>query len=95
MKKFFAIVLVILLIMGLAACHANKGDFFDSGDRFTIVEHNTCNDSNKIDNYILVDEETGVLYLLLYTSMYRMSMTVLLNTDGTPMTLEEYKNENH
>lgn len=96
MKKFFVIILVIILISGLSGCgYADKGELLDSGGRFTVVEHNTCNDPFEFDSFTLVDEETGVLYVLLYKTHYRMAMTALLNTDGTPMTLEEYKNENH
>lgn len=95
MKKIFAIILVILLITGLAGCctYPMQGDIFDSGGRFTVVEYNTCNDpikSIKLGSYTLVDKETGVLYVLLYKTN-KLAMTVLLNADGTPMILEEYK----
>lgn len=97
MKKIFAIVLVILLMTRLAGCYVEpaQGDLFDSGGRFTVVEHNTCNDSTKYYSFTLVDEETGVLYVLIHTNQHKMAMTVLLNADGTPMTLEEYKTCKH
>jgi hypothetical protein len=86
MKKVMAIALITLVLAGLVGCYAEKGEAFTSGGRFVVVEHNTA--GSETSNYILKDSETGVMYLLLYSSSSygpHMALTVLLNPDGTPM----------
>lgn len=92
MKKLITILLAVFLLISLTACMPDKGDNFTSGGRFIVVEYNdSC---NEMSNYILEDSETGVLYLLVYSYAshgLHMALTVLMNSDGTPMTLEEYE----
>lgn len=92
MKKFITILLVVFLLIGMAACVPDKGDSFTCGGRFIVVENNDA--GWEISNYVLEDSETGVLYLLVYSYANHgphMALTVLLNSDGTPMTMEGYK----
>lgn len=91
MKKLIAILLALFLLIGTTACMPDKGDNFTSGGRFIVVEYN--DQGLEMTNYILEDSETGILYLLLYSSVSygpHMALTVLLNSDGMPMTMEEY-----
>ena len=45
--------------------------------------------SGATDGYFyLVDKNTGVVYLC-YQGTYRRAITVMLNTDGTPITAEQ------
>lgn len=91
MKQLITILLTLFLLIGLTACMPDKGDNFTSGGRFIVAEYNDS--GSEMSNYILEDSETGVLYLLLYSSAAHgphMALTVLLNPDGTPMTMEEY-----
>lgn len=92
MKKFITILLALFLLISMTACIPDKGDSFTCGGRFIVVEKN--NEGSEMSNYILKDSETGVLYLLVYSyASYgpHMALTVLLNSDGTPMTMEGYK----
>ena len=46
-------------------------------------------DRSGVDGYFyLVDKNTSVVYLC-YDGVYRRAITVMLNTDGTPITAEQ------
>jgi hypothetical protein len=90
MKKFIIILLTLFLLIGMTACVPDKGDSLTCDKRFIVVEN--YDTGSELSNCILEDSETGVLYLLIYSySSYRpyMALTVLLNSDGTPMIMEE------
>lgn len=80
MKK--AIVLSAILTIFLSGCcFATKNNESELYERFEVVEQEgMCR--------IIVDNETGVLYFY-DRSAHQSGLTVLLNADGTPMTLEE------
>lgn len=76
MKKLF--VCVCLIAMLLTGCSHNSLERSEIKQRFATVE--------KYGNYsIIVDLETNVMYLKFETSSYKYGITVLLNSDGTPM----------
>lgn len=92
MKKIITIILAVSLVMSLAACgtSASAESAKDDGVRFQCVEK--CGvDSPVYDRiYIYVDTQTGVLYVGCMAANHSF-MTVLVNSDGTPMIWEGYE----
>lgn len=87
MKKLAIFVCCISLIF-MCGCGREVGENFTDSERFTIVSGNNLN--TPYHETIIVDEETGVMYLTLY-AYYQFGITPLLNADGTPMLAEEGK----
>lgn len=76
MKRIVTV--VILLLICVSGC--GKSNVYLDG-RFEVVE--------RVGSWcIIVDNETKVLYLQ-DSGSYRGGITVILNPDGTPMTLKE------
>ena len=80
MKKVISLILVIAIIL-LVACNDVEADtqtnYIQDLDRFTIV----------------VDEETGVNYIVRNYYQESTVITVRLNADGTPYVSEVKRNE--
>ena len=73
MKKLIACATLI----GMLLCGCASANSF-MNDRFITVQ--------KDGSYsILVDTETNVMYLTYESATYKYGITVLLNSDGTPM----------
>jgi len=87
MKKLAIFVSCISLIF-MCGCGSKVGDNFTYSGRFTIVSGD--NPYAPYHETIIADEETGVMYLVVY-SPYHFAITPLLNADGTPMLTEEGK----
>lgn len=89
MKRLIAAILAVLLTLSImTGCGESAGvaNEIEPQDRFQCVDFPT----GLHDACIFVDMETGVLYLG-NTSMNHTFMTVLLNTDGTPMIWGEWE----
>ena len=85
MKKLAIFVCCISLIF-MCGCGRKTDENFTNSERFTIVSGNNSN--APYYETIIADEETGVMYLIVYAS-YHFGITPLLNADGTPMLAEE------
>ncbi len=86
MKKFLAIVLCLVCVLSLAACK-QEGDIVISSKyvNFEVVEI-TAN------GRVIVDEETGVLYLWYKDlSNYGQTLTPLYNDDGTLKNIADFE----
>lgn len=84
MKKLIIILCCILLIF-LCGCGREQGEEFTTSERFSIVSGDDLN--APYCETIIVDNNTGVLYLVVYT-LYKCGITPLLNADGTPMLIK-------
>lgn len=85
MKKLTIIICCILLVF-MYGCGRKTGEYYTQSQRFQIVSgHNL---DAPYDEAIIVDNETGVLYLTMH-SMYNFGITPLLNADGTPMLIKD------
>lgn len=87
--KLFVIILASFLFVNLFNKENKKEEnenSFSYDTRFVTVEEDGT-------HKIIVDKETNVLYLECETSSNRYGITVLLNSDGTPMLLNENKGE--
>ena len=103
MKKIFAIAMVLLLVFGVVmpfftgcepVLNENGETVFTDGGRFVVVEHNLARNDNTYENWIVKDSQTGVLYMLIEagsTDNHRMAITVLMKSDGTPLTAEDWR----
>jgi hypothetical protein len=81
MKKFL---LMVTMACVLISCSPSNVDA--NGDSISTLDFLKF----KLDEYYsyIVDKDTGVVYLE-YDYYYRHALTVMLNTDGTPVTAEE------
>jgi hypothetical protein len=70
----------------MCGCGRKTGENFTKSERFTIVSGN--NPNAPYSETIIVDKETGVMYLAVY-GYHHFGITPLLNADGTPMLAEE------
>lgn len=85
MKKLAILVGCIALVF-MCGCGRKMGENFTETGRFTIVYGN--NPNAPYSETIIVDKETGVMYLAVYAYNH-FGITPLLNADGTPMLAEE------
>lgn len=79
-SKVVALVLIIVVAVMFTSC-GNYGQLADTPNRFKEVSKNNINGNDCI---LLVDTETRVMYLEVVNG-YRLGLTVMLNSDGTPM----------
>ena len=86
MKKAICAILIIVLCFSLCGCGRKAGEYFTQSQRFLIVSGSNSN--APYYETIIVDEETGVMYLAVY-DYSQFGITPLLNADGTPMLAEE------
>lgn len=87
MKKLLAIVLICLI--GLTGCGEDvdgAGTQTNVRPRFSRVGASSWFE----DYYYLVDQRTGVVYLI-YGLGKGGGITVVLNADGTPMTKDQFE----
>ena len=97
--KMFVIICMIavciLLIFGLTSCTSKPLESDDIPETTDSVEgcQFVCNDGDKligVSNYaIVIDTETGVQYLVIDQGTRYAVMSVLMNPDGTPITIVE------
>ena len=87
MKKLAVFAFCILLIF-MCGCGRKTGENFTESERFTIVSGD--NPNAPYAETIIVDGETGVMYLAVH-AYHHFGITPLLNADGTPMLAEESK----
>ena len=85
MKKL-AIIMCCVSLMFMCGCVRKTGENFTQTERFTIVSGKNAN--APYYESIIVDEETGVMYLTVY-ALHQFGITPLLNADGTPMLVNE------
>ena len=82
MKKAICAILIIVLCFFLCGCGREAGEDFTQSQRFTIVSGH--NPNAPYYETIIVDEETGVMYLTVCIADH-FGITPLLNADGSPM----------
>ena len=85
MKKLIIIICCILIVF-MCGCGRKTGESFVKSGRFTIVSGENPN-APYCDN-IIVDNNTGVMYLVLY-GYNHFGITPLFNADGTLMSARE------
>lgn len=85
MKKAICAILIIVLCFFLCGCGRETGEYFTQSQRFPIISGH--NPNAPYYETIIMDKETGVMYLTVY-SMYQFGITPLLNADGSPMLAE-------
>ena len=85
MKKLIIIICCILLVF-MCGCGRKPGDDFVKSGRFTIVSGGDPN--APYYDTIIVDNNTGVMYLALY-NYSQFGITPLLDTDGTLMLITD------
>lgn len=86
MRKYICIILLVLFICAIfTACGPEIGSTLDStSKRFEIVENLGTATNGLCNIYIVIDTQTNVEYLYMERD-HRAAITVLLNSDGTPM----------
>jgi len=82
MKKMLKIIIVFAVIVLLCGCGAKEGQNFTESDRFVVVSGKNYN--APYAETIIVDKETGVLYLTIH-STYHFGITPLIGSDGMPL----------
>jgi hypothetical protein len=87
MKKFLALTLCLVCLLGLAACNRESGTSVVSNK---YVDLEVVKDTRY--NTILVDKDTGVLYLW-YKDIdnYGQTLTPLYNADGTLKNIADFE----
>lgn len=85
MRKYICIILVVLFVCTIfTACRLEVGNTLDKLERFEIVKKLGSETNSYMEIYIIVDTQTNVEYLFMERD-HRAAITVLLNSDGTPM----------
>lgn len=90
MKKLIALFTVLCLCLLLCACKETTDDAVYVGNsRFEQVyyEGYSIEGVNSVDTVILVDKETGVMYLYVST-VNRSGLTVMVDEEGKPLIWE-------
>lgn len=88
MKKFLVAILCLGCILCLCACKPDKGDFVFSSE---YVDLEVVEDYGN-DGRILVDRDTGVLYIwYTYWDRHGQTLTPLYNADGTLKNIEDFE----
>ena len=87
MKRIVAIILVVMMSCFIfAGCGGTK-----ENSRFVIIDSD-INTENLSNTALYVDKQTGVVYWYTHSG-YGQTMTVLLNSDGTPVLYDFEKQE--
>ncbi len=81
MKRFLLIAIMACILTSCSPSNVDTNGDLISKPKLLTLEDDGCY------TYI-VDKNTGVVYLE-YDSYYRHALTVMLNTDGTPITAEQ------
>ena len=82
MKKAICAILIIVLCFFLCSCGRGEGEYFTKSQRFQIVSGH--NPNAPYYDTIIVDKETGVMYLVMY-AYNQFGIMPLFNADGSPM----------
>lgn len=89
MKKFIAIVILVVCSMLFAGCSSDN--VVDENNmllnRFVQVESDDNNFGPSFKIY--VDMETDVMYLLVWTNIDQLGLTVLMDANGKPLLYSE------
>lgn len=80
-KRITCALLCIIIALCLVGCQQNPMNSSYDDEIFTIVESGNT-------YQILRHKETGVLYLFVY-NYYQAGITVMMNTDGSPIVMEQ------
>jgi len=86
MKKTICVMLVLVLVAMLCGCGRNVWEGFTTSGRFVIVSGDNPN-APYYEN-IIVDKETGVMYIAFY-GYNHFGVTPLLGSDGKPLLWKE------
>lgn len=88
MKKLLVVILCLSCVLGLCACKKDKGDTVFSSkyvDLEVVADYGS-------DGRILVDRDTGVLYIwYTYWDKYGQTLTPLYNADGTLKNIADFE----
>ena len=88
MKKFLALLLCLICVLGLTACRKEKGDTVFSSK---YIDLEVVEDRGN-DGRILVDRDTGVLYIwYTYWDKYGQTLAPLYNADGTLKNIKDFE----
>ena len=88
MKKILAVVLCLVLLLGLTGCKKEKGDTVFSSK---YVDLEVVEDRGN-DGRILVDRDTGVLYIwYTYWNKYGQTLAPLYNANGTLKNIKDFE----
>lgn len=90
MKKVILLVGLITVLFLLAGCDEGKRESERGySDRYSIPNMKTlANDTYPYDYFYVIDKSTGVVYLQ-FSGDRQAGITVVLNADGTPVTVEQ------
>lgn len=88
-KKIFAVLLCLVLMLGLTACKKERGDTVFSSK---YVDLEVVDDLGNNKGRVLVDRDTGVLYIW-YTDWaeYGQTLSPLYNADGTLKNIADFE----
>ena len=86
MKKAICVMLVVVLVTMLCGCGRNAGEAFTKSERFVIVSGD--NPNAPYFDTVIVDKDTGVLYIVFYARDH-FGITPLLDSDGKPLLWKE------
>ena len=88
MKKLLVLVLCLIMLLSLSACGKDEGDVVFSSK---YVDLEVVDDVNK-EGRVLVDRDTGVLYLWYYDwDKYGQTLTPLYYADGTLKNIADFE----
>lgn len=88
MKKLLALVLCLIMLLSLSACSKDEGDVVFSSK---YVDLEVVDEVNK-EGRVLVDRDTGVLYLWYYDwDKYGQTLTPLYYADGTLKNIADFE----
>ena len=93
MKKVIAIIAFAMLLM-LAGCGEGQSiRKYGYSDEIEVPDITVlAKDIDPYNYYYLVDNKTGVVYLQ-FDGFRRAGITVMLNPDGTPVTIDQIRKE--
>ena len=91
MKKIIAIITFAMLLI-LTGCGEGQSTYKNGySDEIEVPDVTIlAKDVGSYDYYYLVDNKTGVVYLQ-FDSYSQAGITVMLNPDGTPVTVDQIK----
>lgn len=88
MKKLLVLVLCLIMLLSLSACNKDEGDVVFSSK---YVDLEVVDEVNK-EGRVLVDRDTGVLYLWYYDwDKYGQTLTPLYYADGTLKNIADFE----